>query len=315
MGTSKPYGGPGDKIPLLPDWALPPPDGGDPVPEEEEEGESLPEPVDQAEEDEAGVEQEEDDEPNSVPSGDEPVAGHADLAGPPDTQSPGGSWKWAKAFLGRAASSGGGRAAFAKAARSYVRAHGGPRRAAQAATSGRSATARLGRFLADVSRRGLDAALDALDLATVVGRDAQTVFAAIANALAPNGASPEQAVAREAVGDVLEGLYERFALADGDLARLNSLSIDDVRQAVVDSVSSYIYHRWLQELGRQIEQKAISPAQAVRLERDVKQFVKDSTILDLKGEDVLAMDWDGEWGRAFVERIYADAYRLLGGAR
>jgi hypothetical protein len=153
-----------------------------------------------------------------------------------------------------------------------------------------------------------------LNLSSVVGKDAPTVFAAISNALAPDGATPEQVVAREAVNDVLADLYERFVTKDGDISRLNALTGEDISKAVVDSVTSYIYHRWLQELGRQMEEKAINSSQAVGLEREAKLFVRDSVTLDLKGKDPLAMNWATE-GNPIVERIYIEAYTLFGAGR
>jgi hypothetical protein len=130
------------------------------------------------------------------------------------------SWRSAKTLFGKVVKNNGDK----RAAQSYVRAHGGSRRAAQTATAGRSATARLGGFLADVANRGLNAALEALNLSSVIGKDPRTVFAAIANAIAPDGASPEKAVAREATDDVLADLYVRFVTDEGDLSRLNSLT-------------------------------------------------------------------------------------------
>lgn len=281
MGTSKSYGGPRDKRLLLPDWALPP--------------------LEPPEEDQDSLDAEGEDPANG--SDPEPI----ETAPPP----PRGSWTSAKTVLGRAIKGGGDRRQLKNAAMRYLRARGGPGQAARAAASGRSATARLGGFLADVASRGLGAALEALNLATVVGRDARTVFAAIANALAPDGATPEQVVAREAVDDVLSDLYERFVNDDVDLSRLDTLTEGDVSSAVIDSVTAYIYHRWIQELGVQLEKKAVTASEAVRLEREARLFVRDSVTLDLKGKNLLTMDWARE-GNSLVEKIYIEAYTLFG---
>lgn len=306
MGTSKSYGGPGDKPPLLPDWALPPPEGGDPLPEEEEqeEEETQPDIEDSADHEAAEPDSDEDDEAG----GDDDVGGIEQ--GP---AVPLGSWRSAKTLFGKAVKKNGDKQAFRKAAQSYVRAHGGSRRAAQTATAGRSATARLGGFLSDVATRGLNAALEAINLSSVIGKDPRTVFAAIANAIAPDGSSPEKAVAREATNDVLADFYERF-VTDDDLSRLNSLTSEDVKSAILDSVTCYIYHRWLQELGRQIEEKTMSSSEAVRLERETKLFVKDSVTVDFKDKDPLTMDWASD-GSVLVERIFSEAYSLFGAGR
>ena len=307
MGTSKSYGGPRDKIPLLPDWALAPPSDGEPPGEEEEEQEqeSPPDSVEQQASGNGEVGDDADDDSDEASLGD-------DGAGPePGPLVAGGSWRSARTLFGKAVKKNGDRASFRKAAQSYVHAHGGSRRAAQTATSGRTATARLGGFLADVARRGLDAALAGLNLSSVVGKDAGTVFAAISNALSPDGASSEQAAAREAVNDVLADLYERFVPEDGDLSKLNALTSDDISKAVIDSVSCYVYRRWLNELSKQMEKKAISSSEAVSLEREAKLFVKDSVKLDLTGRNPLTMNWGAE-GNAIVEKIFQEAYSLFG---
>jgi hypothetical protein len=313
VGTSKSYGGPSDKTPLLPDWAFPPLEDAVPPPEEDlEQQEPTPDADEEsADEDAAEPDSEaegDDNEPDSLNGGPDDGVGVQD-ASPTKI-----SWKSAKTLFGKAVKNNGDRQAFRRAAHSYVRARGGSANAARTATTGRSATSRLGGFLADVANRGLNAALTALNLSAVVGKDPRTVFAAIANAIAPDGASPEQAVAREATDDVLADLYHRFVVEGGDLSRMDSLTGEDVSKAMVDSVTSYIYHRWLQELGRQIEEKSISSSQAVRLEREAKLFVRESVNLDLSDKDLLNLNWTTD-GNTIVERIYREAYSLFGAAR
>jgi hypothetical protein len=310
VGTSTSNGGPKDKIPLLPEWALPPPEEGEPPIGEEE---SPDEPTDQEEDNDEGDDQGEDgdggvDTDNEVEND---ADTDADQQAPELEQS---SWRSARTLLGKVPKSGDRRTAFRKAARSYVSARGGSRGATQTSPSGRNATARIGRFFADVARRGLNAALESINLGSVVGKDATTVFAAISNALSPSGDSPEQAAAREAVNDVLADVYEQFVGDDGDLARLNALTGEDVARFVVESASAYIYRRWLQDLGKQIEKKTISPAQAVGLEREARLFVKDAVSFDFRSVDPLSVDWRSDGG-SIVEKIYNQAYSLFGEGR
>lgn len=307
MGTSTSNGGPKDKIPLLPDWALPPPEEGEPPIENEK---SPDEPTDQ-EDDDGGDGQEEDGDGGGATDNEVETDADAEQQAPSLEKS---SWRSARMLLGKVAKSGDRRAAYRKAAQSYVSARGGSRGATQTSPSGRNATARIGGFFADVARRGLNAALESLNLDSVVGKDANTVFAAISNALSPSGDSPEQAVAREAVNDVLADIYEQFVGEDGDLSRLNALKGEDVARFVIESVSAYIYRRWLQDLGKQIEKKTISPAQAVGLEREARLFVKDAVNFDFRSVDPLSVDWRSDGG-SIVERIYSQAYSLLGEGR
>lgn len=274
MGTSSSYGGPKGNSPLLPPWAQP----------------GLPQ--ESGEDDQGGGEQ-------------APQPGRT--VPPPMV-----NFQGAKSRMTRFANSGGGRAGVRRVARGYVSARGGSRRASQAALGGRAGTGRLGAFLSDVVNRGAEAASRSLGLAGVVGRDAEVVFAEIANALASNGATLEDAAARRATDEALYSIYRRIELVGGDLAELDRLDEAAVREVLQDSVAGYIYHRWLQELGERIESNAISAKEATILEREVKDYVTEVVKLDLASVDVLRTDWEGSEGSRLIEDLYADAYALLG---
>lgn len=111
--------------------------------------------------------------------------------------------------------------------------------------------------------------------------------------------------------DALFSLYERYDLADGNLARLESMDAAAICEAVQESIGSYIFHRWLQELGDRIEQNAVSADQAVGLECEVRDYVREAVKLDLSQVDVLTMNWNSPTAGGIVERIYQEAYSLL----
>jgi hypothetical protein len=168
--------------------------------------------------------------------------------------------------------------------------------------------------LATVATRGLDAALKAFKLSSLVGKDAETVFAGLVNAIAPEGKSREEIAARDAVAEALCFLYEKLVPGQPDASdAFENLSEELVREALLVSVSAYVYERWLVDLGRKIEEKAITAAEAVRLEGEMKQYVRDSVKVDLTKIEVLEMNWKGKDGRAFVQRIYEDAFAFIGG--
>jgi hypothetical protein len=94
---------------------------------------------------------------------------------------------------------------------------------------------------------------------------------------------------------------------------LNAMTAADVADTVELSVSAYVYQRWLFDLSLKIEEHAVSEAEAVRLERDVKTFVKGLVKLKLNDTKALDLDWKGAAGKTFTQEIYEAAYRLLGG--
>lgn len=291
MGTSFSGGGPVDKIPLLPVWALT--GGGDG-------GNSI----------HADVPQ--DGESGGAESAKDPNNGSEQSDQPPAAAPSPAYWSAAKRRLGVVASHSGGRARIARAGRAYVKARGGAKKAASSATSARGATARLGGFLSNVSNLGVRQALDSLGLGRFIGRNAHEVFAAIVDALAPEGTNLEQSATRLAIEQTLAGLFEEYVAPDGDVTALEAMTPDSIRLAIEASVAASIFNRWLVDLERKLEEKAMTPAQAVKLERDMDAYIRDTVKLDLKDIDPLKMRWDAAEGATFIEQIYQEAYSILG---
>ena len=194
MGTSKSGSGPGDRRPLLPKWAF---DPLDPVPVEPIPPVETP-PV-----------------PIELPP---PTISMPPAIVPPPvpsvilpTKAP-APWRSVHTRMGKVVT-GGGRGAMGGAASGWVRAQGGSRRAASSARSGRTATAGLGGFLADVSKRGFADAAKEIGLSKVVGLDPESLLGAVCDAIAPDGATPQDGATRSAIFDSLLPLYERLIQA------------------------------------------------------------------------------------------------------
>jgi hypothetical protein len=294
MGTSKSYGGPSDISRLLPSWALP---GAGPAPAEAATSGTQSPPSD------AG-------QGSASPIG---ISAAGSL--PPRVQPPvpvNSPWKGAKRSLGLAVRGGGGGSRdYRRAAKDYVRAHGGAPKAARSAAAARGATARFAGFLASFPSLGAEAAVKTLGLAAFTGRSVDDLLATITNALAPDGATLEEAAARRAIAETLAELYDRWGVDEGGLDRLQSMSADDIRAAVTESVSACIFFRWVLELGLAIERKAISVREAAAMEGEMRQYIRDTLKLDLAKIDVLVVDWAGEEGRRLIDNIFDEAYGLI----
>jgi hypothetical protein len=296
MGTSSSHGGQKDRPPLLPHWALPAPVP--PVPQPE----LTPAP------------------PVQNPSDTvQPTHPAAPALQPTQTPTYGpltGKPLWTKAArsLGRVAESGGSRGV-GRAAQRYVRARGGSKRASAKSPAGRQATAGVAGFLSDVARNGFADAFANLGLGTLVGRDLDSVIAAVTDALCPAGADREEVAAREASTEALEEVFADTIKAGGDMSQLDAMTAAGVGMAIEAMVASYIYNRWLVDLGVKIEEKAISPHQAVLVEKRMKEFIRDAVKLDLQQKDPLKVDWRGTEGKNFMGQIYSDAYAVIGGER
>lgn len=290
MGTSSARGGPSDTARLLPSWARPEaaPGGGDVATPAGGEGAA------------------------SGDNGEGNAGGNVQLVQP---TAPTPVWGRAKGAMTRAAhaSGRGRRQSIARAAASYVRARGGARRAASGARVGRTVATRLGGFVSAVAREGIGPALRAFDLGSYVGKGADEVFAALADALAPPGADVDGAAARAAVGKGLSLLYERVVAAGGDLSVLDSMTADELVAAVEICVSAFIYEQWVGQLGQAIERGSVSEETAVDLESGMREYVRESVKMELDGRNASQIDWAGREGKALIDKVFQDSYSFLEG--
>jgi hypothetical protein len=202
---------------------------------------------------------------------------------------------------------------FSRSAQRYVRALGGSRRAASSSTGGRRATSRFAGFLSDVARGGFADAFSKLGLGSIVGRDLDSVIAAVADALCPTAAGREDAAAREATAEALEEVFADVISSGADPTQLDAMTAEGVGKAVEAMVASYIYNRWLGDLGAKLEEKPISPQAAVRVEHRMREFIRDAVEIDLQQRDPLTIDWRGAEGQGIMDRIYCDAFAVIGG--
>jgi hypothetical protein len=140
-------------------------------------------------------------------------------------------------------------------------------------------------------------------------------MSAVADAICPAGADREEVAAREATSEALEVVFAQVITTGADIDQFDAMTADGVRTAIEAMIASYIYNRWLGDLGVKIEEKAMSPQQAVRVEQRMKEFIRDAVKLDLQQRDPLRVDWRGAEGQQLIERIYDDAFAVIGGER
>jgi hypothetical protein len=286
MGTSSSYPGPGRGSPLLPPWADEDWEG---VPTDEADTQ-LDEHPEQAPDQkvEQGEEQYEDDKPSQ-----------------PVTINLGPARRHIRQYA-----SGAGLASLALAAGAYVAGMGGARNAARSARAGRSATRRLGGFLSNVATRGVEAALDRLELGHLVGSSVETVLAAVEDVLAPDGASIDEAAARNAMSATLKDLYQLYSLDDEDIYGLNAMDAEGVRSALHLYVTNYIYERLLNVMQEDLGSQDLSEQQLIRAEHEIRSFTRETVKLELGNVDVLTVNWNGRQGERIVSQVYEQGYAI-----
>jgi hypothetical protein len=305
MGTSASNSGPKNKTPLLPAWAQ-----GDLAASPESPGEPMASASD-------GANLPPDNAPPSSTLAALDVNQSEPTTSPNTPADGGGSWTLARRAMTSAVKGTGsgseGTGRLQTAARRYVSAKGGAKKAASAAAAGRSTTARIGDFISAVVARGFTEAARVLGLQNTVGKKVDAVLAAVINAIAPAGTNNDNAIARRAASETLREIFEKYGVQESGLDALNAMTPADVTDAIELSVAGYVYQRWLFDLSQRIEQNAVSESDAVRLERDVKAYVTGLVKLKLDGKKAIQLDWKGAQGKKFIQDIYEAAYKLLGG--
>ncbi len=222
----------------------------------------------------------------------------------------GGDWTRAKTRLTNWTKGGGRDDEVARAALgAFVAALGGASRAAESAAGGIKAASGLGEFLADVNRDGLDATLNQYGLSDLIGGERLDVLNEIAGRVAGAGDSMEEAVARDAILDVLGEIYSDARTFE-EMEALD-IDADAIRDLLATYLAYYIYKRVLQELGDRIADNAGSPEEAARLERQIRDQIRDLVALDLSAIDPLAFDWAGRAGQERMRTLLADAFRMI----
>jgi len=289
MGTSNSYGGPKDTSHLLPSWAIQSSDidsnstcNG--IPPDDEEAEQ------------------------NIPGNDNSNDKDAqDLNHESRSQ---GKWENAKNMMSRYASRGSGQGSPARAGRAYIRAEGGAQKAAQSVKSGKTTARKLATFFTTTARSDISQGLNSIGLGHLVGKDVDTVFSELIDTLLDNGVNFDENIAREAIEDALASFYKQCS-ENQNFKSLERLTEEQLKRAIEDFVSGYIYKRWLQKLGNCIERKAVSEIEAVKLEGEVKIYVRDLVNLELDSRNILSIDWNGDEGRQMIDSLYEDAYSLI----
>lgn len=289
MGTSNSYGGPKDTSHLLPSWARQSSD------------------IDSNSTD-TGIPPDDGEAEQNIPGNDNSNDQDAqDLNNESRSQ---GKWENAKNVMSRYASRGSGQGSPARAGRAYIRAEGGAQKAAQSVKSGKTTARKLATFFTTTARSDISQGLNSIGLGHLVGKDVDTVFSELIDRLLDNGVNFDENIAREAIEDALASFYKKCS-ENKNFKSLEYLTEEQLKRAIEDFVSGYIYKRWLQKLGNCIERKAVSEIEAVKLEGEVKIYVRDLVNLELDSRNILSIDWNGDEGRQMIDSLYEDAYSLI----
>ena len=273
MGTSASFGGQSSSTPLLPSWADP---AGASSPAEGE-GQAV------------GVPPHESGTPDQQPL-ERPA-----IISPTAPQ----RFRPFRTNFSKFISSGGSdKKALGRSLRSYVRtASGGARTAARRVGHERAATAQLITVLRSFQTTGVAQTLQRFSLAQLANQQPKEILAALIDTVCGPGGTIDEGIARSAYVD---------ALVQTEIGSLESLNEQKIKEITTQFVINAISLRICNDIGKKLEQKAISEAQAINLERELNDFIQGAVkdILGTQLEKALSMN-----GQA-LDSIVLDIYEL-----
>ncbi|WP_417941951.1 Qat anti-phage system associated protein QatB [Flavobacterium sp. RS13.1] len=188
----------------------------------------------------------------------------------------------------------------------YIKAYGGSKSATKNAVSGIRTTVNLGNFLSNASTQGFKETLENLKI-EYKNRSTNQVLNDLINYLAPNPITKEDSIARKALIVTMEKLYELIENDNIDIESIDKLNEETIKQIIPLYVESYIYERLLNDLGSRIEANSLNSANAVKLEKELKEYINSKVEIAFKGLDAT----NTEFSKKQVESLYNQCYKVM----
>lgn len=210
-------------------------------------------------------------------------------------------WSNAKTFMSKVAS---GRSNNIKGAVSkYVKAYGGAKSASKNAVGGIKTTINLGNFVRSVSEQGLKETLEAYKI-DYKDKNTKEILSELINILAPSPSTKDDAVSRKALILTMEVLYELIEKENLEIEAIEKL---DVNIIVPTYIEAYIYQKLINDLGSRIESNSKSAADAVALEKDIKEYIHSKIEIVFKGKEIK----DYEFSTKEILSLYNQCYTVI----
>lgn len=133
----------------------------------------------------------------------------------------------------------------------------------------------------------------------------------LSNELAPDGDTPEAAVARAAITETLCDIYKEIEEENADINSLDAILKDKENDYVVKYLSNYIFFRWVHELGETLEKKDISASELINIENDMRAFIGTSLSEKWKRYDLKSFDFKTQKGKELINSVFQQAYLII----
>jgi len=191
--------------------------------------------------------------------------------------------------------------------KAYVGAHGGSKRAAQTAISGKSTAISLGTFLSEVNRNGLKETLLNYGI-EYEDKPLLNVLSDLGNQIAPAGALKEDDIARKALFACLEDLFDIIDDQNNDIGDIEQLKREYLEYVMESYIARYVFERLLNDLEYSIEKYG---KDASMIEKEIKDYVYGKIHNELSKYNITQMNYQSQEIQGNVQKIFEACYRVL----
>lgn len=248
-----------------------------------------------------------DSDENNPPEGQEPSDTTEDL----DEENPQGilfRWKDAKTAMTRYVN--GSSSNRGKVMSRYVGASGGSRQLSRSSMSGKSAAINLGRVIQGFRENGVEKTLQSLQI-DCVGKSAKEVLSELVNVISGNADSKEDIVARGASSEAISKLYGIIVENGGDIESLRKIDENTFSKIIEVFMSEYIFRRVMCDLQSRFEQYEDNPKEAVKKERELKNYIKVKVELRMREIRPESLDYRSSNISNEVDNLFKTCFRAF----
>lgn len=207
-----------------------------------------------------------------------------------------------------------------KILRSFIAHNGGTRAVARGVGGGgvvarghaaRRVASRLGGFISDIGRLGLDGALRNAGWSDLVGRSVQEIFHAIVDRLSGESSTLDDVDARMALSKLQEQ-YFAAATTPEELERLLNAQVDRLDSLLQEFFGFYLYEVFCRVFFERLMQR-IGEARAYSFLNEIRDFIRSTLANRATNLDLERVNWNGADGQAIVQDIMETTFSVFGG--
>jgi hypothetical protein len=165
----------------------------------------------------------------------------------------------------------------------------------------RSAAGRLGGFISDVGRVGLDEALRNAGLADLAGRPVREILAALLDRLGGDASTIDDVDSRVALAE-LEERYFGAADTPEELEALLSAQVDRIDLVLQDFFRLYLYEVFCRVFFERLVQR-VGETRAYSLLDQIRDFIGATLANRALDRDLSKVDWAGQEGKTITAEI------------